>query len=248
MLKNKVCIITGAGKGIGRAMAMRFYEEGAKLALISRTVGDLESLQEELDANDGDILTMPGDVSEELVCDQFVKIIKNQFGRADVLINNAGMRFRKKFDEISVKEFEQVFRVNVSSMFMLSQKVLPLMLAQDKGKIINLSSVAGIHGLPELNAYVTSKAAIIGFTKSLALEYANNNIQINAVAPGFCKTSYFENFKQKNDLYQFTIDRTPMQRWGESEEVANVCLFLASELSSYVTGDVITVDGGWSAW
>ncbi|NIQ15724.1 MAG: SDR family oxidoreductase, partial [Candidatus Dadabacteria bacterium] len=114
--------------------------------------------------------------------------------------------------------------------------------------IINMSSVAGTHGLPELSAYVASKAAIIGLTKSLALEYAGHNIQINAIAPGFCKTSYFEDFRQKQELYEFTLDRTPMGRWGESNEVADVCLFLASGLSSYVTGEVINVDGGWSAW
>jgi len=131
---------------------------------------------------------------------------------------------------------------------MLCKEVLPVMVKQQHGKIINMSSVAGVSGLPELSAYVTSKAAIIGLTKSLALEYAQNNIQINALAPGFCKTSYFENFQKKSDLYDFTIERTPMRRWGEGSEVADTCLFLASELSSYVTGDVINVDGGWSAW
>jgi len=133
-------------------------------------------------------------------------------------------------------------------MFMLCHAVLPVMVKRNEGKIINMSSVAGTNGLPELSSYVTSKAAIVGLTKSLALEYAKNNIQINALAPGFCKTSYYDNFRKKSDLYDFTLERTPMGRWGESEEVANVCLFLASDLSSYITGDVINVDGGWSAW
>ncbi len=248
LLENKVCIVTGAGKGIGRSIVKRFYEEGAKLAVITRSNEDLSSLQDELSADDSRLFSVDGDVSNEATCDNFIQNVIKHFGGIDILVNNAGMRFRKEFSSTSLEEFETVFRVNVSSMFMLSQRVLPYMLGKNQGKIINLSSVAGINGLPELNAYVTSKAAIIGFTKSLALEYAEKNIQINAVAPGFCKTSYFDNFKEKSDLYEFTIDRTPMRRWGESREVADVCLFLASELSSYVTGDVITVDGGWSAW
>ena len=121
------------------------------------------------------------------------------------------------------------------------------MVKQNNGKVINMSSIAGTQGFSELSGYVTSKAAIIGLTKSLAVEYAEDNIQINALAPGFCKTSYFDNFSKNEKLYDFTIGRTPMRRWGESKEIANTCLFLASDLSSYITGEVISVDGGWGA-
>lgn len=248
LLKDKVCVITGAGKGFGRTLAGIFQQHGAKLALITRSQDDVNQLMKELGSERNDIHAICGDVSKPKEVNDFIDATIEKFGRIDVLVNNAGMRFRKKFLDISADEFQRVMNVNVTSMFYLCQAVLPHMVNHGQGKIINMSSIAGTRGLPELSGYVTSKAAIIGLTKSLSLEFAEHNIQINALAPGFCKTSYFENFKQKSDLYEFTLERIPMRRWGESEEVANVCLFLASELSSYVTGDVINVDGGWSAW
>ena len=248
LLTDKVCIITGAGKGFGKAIAKKFADNGAKLALITRNQGDVDDLYREFDGDENKFLAICGDVSDQDTVNSFVAEVKNKFGRIDVLVNNAGMRFRKKFEEITLEEFSLVLNVNVVSMFMLCKAVMPTMVEQRTGKIINISSVVGTLGLPELSAYATSKAAIIGLTKALSVEYGESNIQVNAIAPGFCKTSYFDNFKKKSELYEFTIERTPMRRWGESEEVANSCLFLASSLSSYVTGDVINVDGGWSAW
>ena len=248
LLTDKVCIITGAGKGFGKAIAKKFADNGAKLALITRTQSDIDDLYREFYGHENNLLAICGDVSDQDTVNSFVAEVKNKFGRIDVLVNNAGMRFRKKFEEITLEEFSLVLNVNVVSMFMLCKAIMPTMVEQKAGKIINISSVVGTLGLPELSAYATSKAAIIGLTKALSVEYGESNIQVNALAPGFCKTSYFENFKQKSELYDFTIERTPMRRWGESEEVANSCLFLASSLSSYVTGDVINVDGGWSAW
>ena len=248
LLTDKVCIITGAGKGFGKAIAKKFADNGAKLALITRTQSDIDDLNREFYGYENKFLAICGDVSDQDTVNSFVAEVKNKFGRIDVLVNNAGMRFRKKFEEITLEEFSLVLNVNVVSMFMLCKAVMPTMVEQKAGKIINISSVVGTLGLPELSAYATSKAAIIGLTKALSVEYGVSNIQVNAIAPGFCKTSYFDNFKKKSELYEFTIERTPMRRWGESEEVANSCLFLASSLSSYVTGDVINVDGGWSAW
>ena len=248
LLRDKVCIITGAGKGFGKAIAKKFADNGAKLALITRTQSDIDDLYREFHGNEDSFLAICGDVSDQDTVNSFVADVKSKFGRIDVLVNNAGMRFRKKFEEITLDEFSLILNVNVISIFMLCKAVMPTMVEQKAGKIINISSVVGTLGLPELSAYATSKAAIIGLTKALSVEYGESNIQVNAIAPGFCKTSYFDNFKKKSELYEFTIERTPMRRWGESEEVANSCLFLASSLSSYVTGDVINVDGGWSAW
>lgn len=247
-LKNQVIIITGAGKGIGYETAKLFYEYGSKIALISRDENDLFNLKQEINADEDRFFYMAGDVSDETTVQTFIKHVFQKFGRIDCLINNAGMRFRKRFLDISYQEWQRVMDVNVGSTMLLSQLVIPYMIEQKYGRIINMASVVGTLGLPELTGYAASKGAIISLTKSLALEMAEYNINVNVIAPGFCKTSYTENFKAKTELYNFTLERTPLKRWGEAKDVANACIYLASDLSDYVTGEVLNVDGGWSAW
>jgi 3-oxoacyl-[acyl-carrier protein] reductase len=246
LLQDKVCIITGSGKGFGRDIAKAYYAQGAKIALITRSQTDVDSLISEFGENDK-FFSFCGNVSDADIVDQFVSQTIDKFGTIDVLVNNAGMRFRKKFLDIREDELDQVLSVNLKSIVFLCQKVLPYMIENNSGKIINMSSIAGTLGFANLSGYVMSKAAIIGLTKSLAVEFADKNIQINALAPGFCKTSYFENFQENKELYDFTVSRTPMGRWGESKEIADVCVFLASNMSNYMTGEVLKVDGGWSA-
>ena len=245
LLKDKICIVTGAGKGFGREIAKEFYAQGAKLALITRSQPDINDLNSEFDS--GRVLSVCGDVSDSTVVAQFITQTIDKFGTIDVLVNNAGMRFRKEFLEISEDELDQVLNVNLKSIVFLSQKVLPYMIEKNRGKIINMSSIAGTLGFANLSGYVMSKAAIVGLTKSLAVELSDKNIQVNALAPGFCKTSYFEKFQENTELYDFTLSRIPMNRWGSSKEVADVCVFLASNMSNYMTGEVLKVDGGWSA-
>ena len=187
------------------------------------------------------------DLSSEDSIVRWSKNILDAFGKIDVLVNNAGMRFRKEFLDISIDELDLVLGVNLKSVFAFCQAVLPHMVKEHKGKIINMSSIAGTLGFSDLSGYVMSKAAIIGLTKSLAIEFSEKNIQVNALAPGFCKTSYFDNFQKNKKLYDFTLSRTPAGRWGESKEIADVCVFLASSMSNYMTGEVLKVDGGWSA-
>lgn len=246
LLQDKVCIVTGAGKGFGRDIAKAYYAQGAKIALITRSQADVDDLISIFD-DDERVLSVCGDVSDAGLVSQFVSQVVNKFGKIDVLVNNAGMRFRKEFLKISEDELDQVLDVNLKSVVFLCQRVLPYMIENNSGKIINMSSIAGTLGFANLSGYVMSKAAIIGLTKSLAVEFANKNIQINALAPGFCKTSYFENFKENENLYDFTLSRIPMNRWGESKEIADVCVFLASSMSNYMTGEVLKVDGGWNA-
>jgi NAD(P)-dependent dehydrogenase (short-subunit alcohol dehydrogenase family) len=245
LLKDKVCIITGAGKGFGEEIAEEFYAQGAKLALITRSQEDVDKLMLKFDSER--VLSVFGDVSDRDVVSQFISQTINKFGVIDVLVNNAGMRFRKEFLDIGNDELDQVLNVNLKSVVSLCQEVLPHMVKNNGGKIINMSSIAGTLGFSDLSGYVMSKAAIIGLTKSLAVEFAGKNIQINALAPGFCKTSYFEKFQENTELYDFTLSRIPMNRWGSSKEVADVCVFLASNMSNYMTGEVLKVDGGWSA-
>jgi gluconate 5-dehydrogenase len=247
-LNEKVCIITGAGKGIGRETAKVFKEAGARLALITRTESDLVSLLDECHWSDDDVLCQAGDVSDPETVTGFVRDCKTKFGQIDVLINNAGMRFRKPFLDTSFEEWETVIRTNLGSTFLFCQAVGRHMVERQTGKIVNMASIIGPVALPELIAYGASKGGMISLTKGLALEWAEHNVNVNAIAPGFCETSYTENFKKKTELYQFTLDRTPMGKWGRPEDIANACLFLSSEASRYITGEVLTVDGGWCAW
>jgi len=246
LLKDKICVITGAGKGFGRDIARAYYEHGAKIALITRSQDDIDSLIVEFGRGD-DVLYFCGDVSDVNIIDQFISKVIDQFKSIDVLVNNAGIRFRKEFLNIDSNELDQVLNVNLKSVFFLCQKVLPYMIKNNHGKIINMSSIAGTLGFSGLSGYVTSKAAIVGLTKSLSIEFSDKNIQINAIAPGFCKTSYFDSFHKNKELYSYTLSRIPMGRWGKSKEIADVCIFLASSMSDYMTGEVLKVDGGWSA-
>jgi 2-deoxy-D-gluconate 3-dehydrogenase len=247
-MEGKVSIITGAGKGIGREVAKLFYTSGAKIALISRNEKDLSSLKNECKFKKEKALLFHGDVSNESNVKQFVALALKTYRKIDILINNAGMRFRKPFLDISTDEWKNVIWVNLGSVYLMSREVGKQMLRQRGGKIINLASIVGTFGLPDLCAYGASKGGIITFTKCLALEWARFNINVNAIAPGFCETSFFESFKKKKELYDFTLERTPKGHWGKPQDIANACLYLSSDMADYVTGEVLTVDGGWSAW
>lgn len=247
-IKDKVCIITGAGKGIGREIARLFDTEGGQLALITRNNSDLLSLREELRADNNRTFLYAGDVSDEATVKRFVAETINKFGKIDILINNAGVRFRKTFIDITTEEWNVVINTNLTSCFFFCREVGRSMVNQKYGRVINISSIVGTLGLPELAAYGASKGGLLTLTKCLALEWAQYNVNVNAIAPGFCETSYAENFKKKTELYEFTLERIPQRKWGTSLDVANACLFLASDAARYITGEVLSVDGGWSAW
>jgi len=247
-IRDKVCIITGAGKGIGREIARLLYSEGAVLALITRDMNDLRSLESELMISNDRVYLFEGDVSDEETVKRFVGESLDRFRRIDVLVNNAGIRFRKAFLDMTTAEWNRVINTNLNSIYFFCREVGHFMLKQRSGKIVNMASIIGTLGLPELTAYGASKGGIITLTKCLALEWAESNINVNAIAPGFCETSYTEHFKKKTELYKFTIERTPQKKWGASLDVANACLFLASDAAKYITGEVLSVDGGWSAW
>lgn len=247
-MRGQVIVVTGAGKGIGLATAKAFYALGCKVAVISRDGADLEDLESDLDDSEARFFAYAGDVSESDVVECFVNEVVAKFGRIDVLVNNAGMRFRKKFLDISYDEWRHVHDVNLGSTFLCCQAVGRYMVNQRSGRIINMASVVGTLGLPDLSGYASSKGAIVSLSKSLALEWASHNVNVNVIAPGFCETSYTDKFKQNKELYNFTLERTPLKRWGKAEDVANACLYLASHLADYVTGEVLTIDGGWSAW
>lgn len=245
MLSKKSVVISGAGKGFGFAIAKEFYNKGSTLALITRSAEDINKLEQEFPGKNN--IFFQGDVSNECIVDEFFGEINSLIGSPDILINNAGIRFRKFFLETQLSDARKVMDQNFFSMFLMTKKFVELAKASKARSIVNISSIAGRNGVSELSNYVASKAAIIGWSKSLALELAEKNIRVNSISAGFCETSYFNAFKKNFELYQETIQKTPLNRWGTPEELAKLCIFLGSDESSFITGEDIAMDGGWSA-
>ena len=241
LLQDKVCIVTGAGKGFGRDIARAYYAQGAKLALITRSQADVDDLIAEFGENDK-IFFFCGDVSDSGLVSQFVSQVVNKFGTIDVLVNNAGMRFRKGFLDISNDELNQVLDVNLKSVFTLCQEVLLHMIKNHEGKIINMSSIAGLMGGFGQTVYSAAKSGIIGFTKSLALEGARNNIRANCIAPSVVLTPAFEGIPP--DYQKRMAERIPLKRLGDPREVGDLVVFLVSDMSSFITGQCIPITGG----
>lgn len=240
---NQVALITGGTRGIGREIALTLAKQGYNIALNYRTENEeLEELKNMIEKEQVECLLVKGDVSHFEECEQFVKQIIEKFGKIDVLVNNAGITKDTLLARMKKEDFEQVLEVNLVGTFNVTKNVISYMMKARKGRIINISSVVGISGNAGQTNYAASKAGIIGFTKSLAKEVASRNILVNSIAPGFIKTNMTEVLKE--EIKQEIAKNIPMQRLGEPKDVAGVVKFLVSEDSSYITGQVIQVDGG----
>ena len=230
----KVAFITGATRGIGKQIAIEFAKDGYDIAFNYRKENeDLENVKKQIKELNVRCLPVKGDVSIFDDTANMVNQIINEFGKIDVLVNNAG---------ITKDDFEDVINVNLVGTFNLTKNVIPYMIKQRSGRIINISSVVGVSGNAGQTNYSASKAGIIGFTKSLAKEVASRNILVNAVAPGFIETQMTDVLKQ--EVKEEIAKNIPLRRMGTPEDVANVVKFLAGEQSSYITGQIINVDGG----
>ena len=241
MLEGKVAIITGAARGIGRAIAEKFADNNASLALISRSQKVFEVV-EELKKKGVKVVGYQLDVSDFAKCQEVGKQIIEEFGRVDVLVNNAGITRDTLLLRMSEQDWDDVIRVNLKSVFNMTKAVMSQMIRQRSGSIINMSSVVGRGGNAGQANYSASKAGIIGFTKSIAKELGARNIRSNAIAPGFIETDMTKALPE--DVRKNWIQSIPLRRAGTPDDVANVALFLASDLSSYITGQVINVCGG----
>ena len=239
MLEGKIAVVTGASSGIGRATARLFVENGAEVIGISRSLKRLEPVAEELGER---FHPFELDVSDFDKCQEVVKEIQRDFGRIDVLVNNAGITEDNLIMRMSKEQWESVIGVNLGGVFNMTRAVVPMMLRQRSGSIINVSSVVGIYGNAGQANYAASKAGIIGFSKSVMKEISKRGVRINVVAPGFIETPMTE--KLKEDLKRKALEMIPLGRFGKPEDVAKVILFLASDLASYVNGAVIEVSGG----
>ena len=242
---SKNFILTGAGKGIGYATLKRLYDANANIAIITKSKADIRKIRKKFSHKR--VFSFCGDVSLEQDRIIFRNNIRKKMKKIDGLINNAGIRQRKKFSKFSQYDLDNIYEVNLKSIFFMTQNFLK-MIKKNTGSIINISSIVGPIGFKDLSGYALSKAGIIGLTKSLAVELSSHKIRVNSISPGFVKSSYAEKFKKKlPDLYKYTISRTPLKRWGNCEEVADLILFLLSKNSLYMTGNNIFIDGGWSA-
>ena len=240
---NKVAFITGATRGIGKQIALTLANEGYNIVLNYRTENDeLKQLKNEIESKKVKCLTVQGDVTNFEDCKQMIESAIKEFGKIDVLVNNAGITKDMLLARMKEEDFKQVIDVNLVGTFNMTKNVISYMMKARNGRIINISSVVGIAGNAGQTNYSASKAGIIGFTKSLAKEVASRNILVNAVAPGFIETQMTDVLKEE---VKEEISKTiPLKRMGTVEDVANVVKFLASKDSSYITGQVINIDGG----
>lgn len=245
LLHEKKAIITGGTRGIGKAIAKRFIESGASVALIGTNQARGEEAVAELQAfaQSGQTVSFYRvDVSKSADVEEAIKKISESFGRIDILINNAGITKDNLLMKMSDEEWEEVLSTNLKSVFNTCRAVVRPMMKARSGKIINITSVVGLTGNAGQANYAASKAGMIGFTKSLAKEMATRNLCINCIAPGFIKTDMTDklNETQKAGI----LSQIPMQKLGQPEDIANAALFLASSMADYVTGQVLTIDGG----
>ena len=240
--KNKNIIITGAGKGIGRATTDLLLKEGAFVYAIIKSKKDNFHFQ-----NYKNCLIFNGSIQNSKLIVKILKKSKQIKKPIHGLVNNAGVRLRKKFINVKRKEIQKVFENNFYSNFFIMQNVSKYFIQNKiKGSIVNISSIVGQIGFNELSVYASSKGALTALTKSFAVEMAPYNIRANIVSPGFTKTSYYKKFKtRKKKIYNWTLSRIPMKRWGDASEISNLIIYLLSEKSSYITGENINIDGGW---
>jgi len=250
-LKNKVAIITGARRGMGRTHALTLAKAGAKVVVSDISLEDCQKVVKEIKKNKGEAMALKCDVSKKEEVEKMVKKTIAKFGKIDILVNNAGIYQFKPFLELSEEEWDRTLDINLKGYFLCSQAVAKEMAKQKPGGvIINIASVAmgqqGI-GFPNIVHYCASKGGIVGMTEALAVELAPYNIRVNAVSPGMIETPMIDPITSDPKIMEAMLARVPMHRVGKPEEVSNLVLFLASEESSYMTGSTVVIDGGWLA-
>lgn len=243
LLENKTALITGATRGIGKGIAETFADHGANVAFtFNSSVEAAQALEKELQAKGVKAKGYQSNAAEFDAAQELAKNVLEEFGTIDILINNAGITKDNLLMRISEEDFDKVIEVNLKSVFNLTKAVIRPMMKQRSGSIINMSSVVGLKGNAGQANYAASKAGIVGFSKSVALELGSRNVRSNVIAPGFIETEMTGALPE--ETVQSWRDAIPLKRGGTPEDIANACVFLASEMSSYITGQTLSVDGG----
>lgn len=241
-IKGKIALITGGTSGIGRATAKVLASEGASVVLAARREEKGKDVVDEIKAAGGDVIFVRTDITVNEDLDNLVKTVADKYGRIDILVNNAGTETGYSFVDLDEKrDYDRVMDTNVKAYFLLTKRVLPYMIKEGKGSIINISSVGGEIGLPNVVTYSASKGAVKMFTKALAAEVAESGVRVNMIMPGLIRTEMMD---AESDFEKKYIKRVPMNRTGTPEEIAKGILFFASDDSSYCTGSAIVIDGG----
>jgi len=247
-LDGQVAVVTGGSKGLGRAMAQGFAEAGATVVLCSRHGAEAEAVAAEIGQASGRAsLGVAADVTDPMAVDGLVQVVRSRFGRVDVWVNSAGINIRHPIEEFPVAEFDRIVGVNLRGTWLCCRAVAPVMKEQGYGSVVNVASVLGAIGLRERSAYCASKAGVIGLTRTLALEWAGHGVRCNALCPGPFLTEINAALMTDPAKARAVVGQTAFQRWAELPEIQGPALFLASAASSYMTGAVLLVDGGWAA-
>jgi meso-butanediol dehydrogenase/(S,S)-butanediol dehydrogenase/diacetyl reductase len=243
-LQDKTAIITGGATGIGLACAKLFAQEGARVVIFGRRQDRLEQAQKEI----GDaVLAVQGDITKKEDTGRLVETAVKELGKVDILVNNAGIFGGAPVHETDDALWDQTFNINMRGVFQLTRKVLPQMITQGSGSIIHISSILGMIAVPGTSAYNASKGALNQFSKSIAVEYGAQGIRSNAICPGMIETEMTEELRSDTALMQEFLKGYPLGRFGKPEEVAQACLFLASDESAFITGTTLPIDGGYTA-
>ncbi|MCB0699710.1 MAG: 3-oxoacyl-[acyl-carrier-protein] reductase [Chitinophagales bacterium] len=243
LLENKTAIVTGASRGIGEAIALKFAEHGANVAFTYRSSDELaKAMEERLNSMGVKAKAYKSDAGDFAAAEALANDVLKEFGTIDICVNNAGISKDNLLLRVTPEQWDEVMNANLKSVYNLTKHVIRPMMKAKSGSIINMSSVVGVAGNAGQSSYAASKAGIIGFTKSIAQELGSRNIRCNAIAPGFIETDMTDYLKDGGAEQWFS--QIPMQRFGKPEEVADVALFLASDMSGYVTGQVINTCGG----